>query len=104
MYLLMVLWLVFNLLFPITSCITITAKPSGHVPFHGLTIFWHYSLSVAASTSHKFVQCNRKILMPINNYKLKSDETILDANGSLSDIGPPGIVVTGLCENMFNKT
>jgi hypothetical protein len=91
MYLLMsiVAGLVFNLLFPITSCITITAKPSGHVPFHGLTIFWHDSLFVAASTSHKFVQCNRKILMPINNYKLKSDEPILDANGSLSDIGPP---------------
>ena len=64
--------LLLSFLSPVTSRITITAKPSGHVAFHSLAIFWANNVSIAARASHVFAQCNRlKGLMTINDYKLK---------------------------------
>lgn len=62
--------LVFGLLFPVASRITITAEPSGHVSFHCFTKLWHKDLSVAAWASHIFTQYNRNSLMSINYYQL----------------------------------
>jgi len=72
-------WLVLlSFLSPVTSHITITAKPSGHVAFHSLAIFWANNVSIAARASHVFAQCNRlKGLMTINDYKLKTKDQLI---------------------------
>ena len=48
-----------SFLLPVTSGITIAAKPSGHVSFHSLAVFWLNDVSIAARASHVFAQCNR---------------------------------------------
>lgn len=66
--------LLLSFLSPITLRITIAAKPSGHVPFHSLAVFWSNNVSIAARATHVFAQCNRlKGLMTINNYELKTE-------------------------------
>ena len=70
--------LLLSFLSPVTSHITITAKPSGHVAFHSLAIFWANNVSIAARASHVFAQCNRlKGLMTINDYKLKTKDQLI---------------------------
>jgi hypothetical protein len=69
-------WLVLlSFLSPVTSRIAIAAKPSGHVPFHCLAVFWPNDVSIAARASHVFAQYTRlNGLMSINDYNLKTED------------------------------
>jgi hypothetical protein len=70
--------LLLSFLSPVTSRITNPAKPSGHVAFHSLAIFWTNNVSIAARASHVFARCNRlKGLMAINDYKLKTKNQLI---------------------------